>query len=262
MKNRDYDSRLQRFAKAMRGDATDAERQLWQIVRGGRIEGFHFRRQHPSGGYILDFYCDDLRLAIEADGGQHYMPEGKLHDLVRDAALTDTGIMVLRFNDHDILKHSDGVAETIYAKCVERATELGRPLRGARPRARAKATPSLTLPQGGGDKSSDHAEAGEKRGAGAATISLSSPLAEVATSSSSPLGDVAPSSSSQMPQVAISPTSPLADVAVSSSSQMARVAISPTSPLAAVTVSSSSPLGEAGRGLAPQTNAGTKGIYE
>ena len=165
MQDRDYTPRLSTFAKSMRSQPTDAERRLWQVLRAGNIEGFHFRRQHPIGGYILDFYCSDLRLAIEADGGQHYMPDGKQRDSRRDAALAGAGILMLRFSDYDILKHSDGVAETVYAKCVARAVELARPLRGARYRARqAAVTPSLTLPQGG-----------DKREA----QSFSSPLGEV-----------------------------------------------------------------------------------
>ena len=63
-------------ARVLRAEATDAERALWTILRDRRLGGVKFRRQHSVGPYILDFFCPALRLAIEADGGQHYTVEG------------------------------------------------------------------------------------------------------------------------------------------------------------------------------------------
>jgi len=59
------------LARKLRRDGTDVERRLWHRLRNGQIGGAHFRRQHPAGRYILDFYCPALALAIELDGGQH-----------------------------------------------------------------------------------------------------------------------------------------------------------------------------------------------
>jgi very-short-patch-repair endonuclease len=60
-----------RKARALRTNMTDAERRLWSILRGRRLHGYKFRRQHPFGPYILDFACFEHYLVIEADGGQH-----------------------------------------------------------------------------------------------------------------------------------------------------------------------------------------------
>jgi very-short-patch-repair endonuclease len=58
------------FARRLRRNSTDVEMQLWQKLRNKQL-GVDFRRQHPAGKFILDFYCPALRLAIELDGGQH-----------------------------------------------------------------------------------------------------------------------------------------------------------------------------------------------
>ena len=69
------------FAKAMRGNATEAERRLWSLLRAGRFEGHKFKRQVPLDGYILDFVCFEAKLIIEADGSQHLE---SVHDEIRD----------------------------------------------------------------------------------------------------------------------------------------------------------------------------------
>ena len=96
---------------------TDAERKLWWILRSRRLAGFKFRRQVPMAGYILDFYCVQVRLAVELDGGQHAEPEALEYDQRRSLALNQQGVRVLRFWDDDVLKHSDAVAQSIYDAC-------------------------------------------------------------------------------------------------------------------------------------------------
>src|SRR4051812_36327799 len=59
------------IARKLRRNETDVERRLWHRLRSGQICDVHFRRQHPAGRYILDFYCPALALAVELDGGQH-----------------------------------------------------------------------------------------------------------------------------------------------------------------------------------------------
>ena len=58
-------------ARDLRNNSTDAERALWQALRGRQLEGFRFRRQVPIAGYIADFLCPKSKLTIELDGGQH-----------------------------------------------------------------------------------------------------------------------------------------------------------------------------------------------
>jgi very-short-patch-repair endonuclease len=78
-------SDLLAFARELRQNETDAERLLWRLLRNRSLAGAKFRRQHPFPPYVLDFYCHELKLAIELDGGQHNLPEGRLHDKVRTA---------------------------------------------------------------------------------------------------------------------------------------------------------------------------------
>jgi very-short-patch-repair endonuclease len=59
---------------------TDAEKLVWGMVRGRRFECLKFRRQHRLGGFIVDFYCPEVRLVIELDGKRHFTAEGALHD--------------------------------------------------------------------------------------------------------------------------------------------------------------------------------------
>ena len=100
-------------SRNLRKNQTDAEKKLWTILRNRQLNGVKFRRQFPVGGYILDFYCPDFRLAIEADGGQHYENKVKDQDDLRTRELNNLGIEMIRFTDREILTNSDGVVEAI-----------------------------------------------------------------------------------------------------------------------------------------------------
>jgi len=76
-----------RRAKQLRGNMSPPEARLWQVLRRAQLDGLRFRRQHPVGPYILDFYCDSLRLCVEIDGSSHDQPERARHDERRDAWL-------------------------------------------------------------------------------------------------------------------------------------------------------------------------------
>ena len=89
------------------------------LLRRGKLDGHHFRRQVPVEGYILDFCCLSAGLAVEADGGQHYSDEGKRYDEERSEALRGKGIRILHFSDCDILKYPDAVQQTIYRELTE-----------------------------------------------------------------------------------------------------------------------------------------------
>jgi hypothetical protein len=71
---------LLRLSRTLRQESTDAETLMWQLLRGRQIAGAKFRRQHPFEPYVLDFYCHELKLAVEVDGGQHNEPAGRVHD--------------------------------------------------------------------------------------------------------------------------------------------------------------------------------------
>ncbi|HEY2730736.1 MAG TPA: endonuclease domain-containing protein [Polyangia bacterium] len=78
--------------RALRRASTDAEAALWGQLRARRFAGFKFRRQHPCGPYILDFYRAGSRVAVELDGGQHFEPAAKAYDERRTAYLRHRGI--------------------------------------------------------------------------------------------------------------------------------------------------------------------------
>ena len=105
------DSRLTRLSQNLRKNATPEENTLWyQYLRRHPVQ---FRRQHPIGPYIVDFYCAKARLVIELDGGQHFEPEARKKDLSRTAYLEQEGLAVLRFSNGDIHKNLRGVCQAI-----------------------------------------------------------------------------------------------------------------------------------------------------
>ena len=95
--------------RMLRRNATDAERRLWSMLRNRQIGGLKFRRQYAFGPYVLDFFCLNQKLAIEADGGSHLTPEGQAHDRVRTEYLQHHGVRVLRFTNTEILNESEVV---------------------------------------------------------------------------------------------------------------------------------------------------------
>ena len=101
------------FAKELRRASTDAEQALWQHLRGRRLNGFKFRRQHPVEGFILDFYCPQAGLAIELDGGGHAEPLQAKRDRERTEALERAGVTVLRFWNDEVLRQRSTVLEEI-----------------------------------------------------------------------------------------------------------------------------------------------------
>ncbi len=102
------------FARKLRQDATDPEALMWACLRSRRVNKRKFRRQHPVPPYVLDFYCADLKLSIELDGGQHNTAEGKRHDKVREAFLRSLGIETLRFTNDEMMRNTDGVMNMIW----------------------------------------------------------------------------------------------------------------------------------------------------
>jgi len=126
-KKRDRSERLRGFARDLRKEATDAEKRMWLILRDRRFSGFKFRRQYPVGGYIIDFFCARCRLGIELDGGQHNEDANREYDQRRTEKLELLGICILRFWDHEVLKETDAVSETIYQALMERERFLAAP---------------------------------------------------------------------------------------------------------------------------------------
>lgn len=89
-------------AKRLRREMTLPELVLWRELRRRQLSK-HFRRQHPEGPYVLDFYCSSPRLAVEVDGAAHDFVPQALRGERRDAWLTEQDIRVLRFSAAEIL---------------------------------------------------------------------------------------------------------------------------------------------------------------
>jgi crossover junction endodeoxyribonuclease RuvC len=104
------------LARRLRRNSTDVEMKLWQRLRNRQL-GVDFRRQHPAGTFVLDFYCPALRLAVEVDGGQHDI-EGE-RDRARDAWFAERGVTTLRFWNSDVTNNLAGVLESIACKIAE-----------------------------------------------------------------------------------------------------------------------------------------------
>jgi very-short-patch-repair endonuclease len=126
-------------ARKLRKAMTPAEGKLWSHLRNNNMHGLAFRRQHPMGAYVLDFYCAQAKLAVEVDGCQHNDEDHIEHDKIRDAWFADKAIRTLRFWNHDVLTNIENVLDTIWF-----AIEETHP---------TPSTPTPTLPlSGGGSK--------------------------------------------------------------------------------------------------------------
>jgi len=91
-----------RTAKVLRKKMTEAEKKVWKELRNRNLSGYKFRRQHPVGQYIVDFYCPGRGLVIEIDGGIHNEPEKHEKDQNRQAELDRLGLKVIRFTNEEV----------------------------------------------------------------------------------------------------------------------------------------------------------------
>ena len=96
-------------AKVLRMHMTEAEKLLWSVLRRKQLQGCRFRRQHPIGQFIADFYCHEKQLVIEVDGGVHLEEEQKEYDEGRNHEMQHWGIKILRFTNEEITKDLDNV---------------------------------------------------------------------------------------------------------------------------------------------------------
>jgi len=99
-----------RFLKKVQ---TEAEAALWERLRGRKLNGFKFRRQHPIDCYIVDFYCHESMLVIEVDGKIHEQNDNPDYDKNRTQDLIALGLMVIRFTNEQVLQDIDLILEEI-----------------------------------------------------------------------------------------------------------------------------------------------------
>ncbi len=114
---------LQEAARYLRRSMTLAEQALWKELRGQRLAGLRFRRQHPVGPYILDFACPERLLGIELDDGVHVDQEEK--DAARTATLEDYGWVVVRFPNEMVFSKLPLVLSTIESMVLSRPIARG-----------------------------------------------------------------------------------------------------------------------------------------
>jgi very-short-patch-repair endonuclease len=99
------------LSRQFRREPTSAERRFWDLVRDRRFDGHRFRRQHPLGTYIADFYCSELRLAVEIDGPIHDAQRDA--DRERDANLATFGVHVFRITNAEALGDSASILQRL-----------------------------------------------------------------------------------------------------------------------------------------------------
>ena len=106
---------IQERARELRRQQTPAEARLWAHLRGKQLHGLKFRRQHPLGRFIVDFYCPSRTLAVELDGHSHAEQED--YDRARTEWLESQGNRVIRFTNREVQESLPAVLEAIEEAC-------------------------------------------------------------------------------------------------------------------------------------------------
>ncbi|MBI4426683.1 MAG: endonuclease domain-containing protein [Candidatus Kerfeldbacteria bacterium] len=113
-------------SRDLRRHMTEQEVRLWVRLKQRGLLGYKFRRQQPIGRYYVDFYCPELKLAIELDGGHHFEPNQRAYDLVRQRSIESLGIKVVRYTNSDINQGIDVMLEDLAHRLRRRAFRLPR----------------------------------------------------------------------------------------------------------------------------------------
>src|SRR3989338_4664439 len=106
-------NRLEKARSVLRNSSTKAEIKLWNYLKGKQLKGYDFHRQKPVNNYIVDFFCNNLMLAIEIDGYTHSFESVAEKDAIKAEKLNEIGISVLRFSDNDVMNNIEGVISHI-----------------------------------------------------------------------------------------------------------------------------------------------------
>jgi very-short-patch-repair endonuclease len=104
-------------ARELRQRMTPAELILWRQLRGRRFANLKFRRQHPIGPYVADFYCHECKLIIELDGETHFGRENA--DQLRQSEIETCGYTVIRFTNSQLYEDLETVLELILTECTK-----------------------------------------------------------------------------------------------------------------------------------------------
>jgi UDP-N-acetylmuramyl tripeptide synthase/very-short-patch-repair endonuclease len=120
-----FDAQTLAFVRSLRETSTDTERWIWSFLRDRRVLGQKFRRQYAIAPYVLDFYCHELKLAIEIDGGQHNDAANAQHDARRNEYMAARGIRTLRYWNHDVQQQLEDVLADIWRCVSDLISEIG-----------------------------------------------------------------------------------------------------------------------------------------
>jgi very-short-patch-repair endonuclease len=113
IKNQRVTGKKKSRAKELRQNMTEAEKIFWNCVRGRKFRNLKFRRQQIVEGFVVDFYCDALRLCVEIDGALHNVESVKKYDAERDKALKMHGLMIMRFTNDEVISDVNRVLQNI-----------------------------------------------------------------------------------------------------------------------------------------------------
>jgi len=109
---------MQACARELRKELTPAEKKLWAYLRGGQLDGWHWRKQHAVGTYIVDFFCAKAKLVVEVDGDSHAEPDQIAYDAERTRWLTEEkGYTVARFANREVFQQTESVVLQIIELC-------------------------------------------------------------------------------------------------------------------------------------------------
>ena len=100
-------------ARVLREKMTETEEKLWNELKENKQNNYRFRRQHPIGFYIADFYCHNAKLVIEIDGSIHDLSGNIEYDSIRNKTMTNLGLTVLRFTNNEVMQNIQKVIEEI-----------------------------------------------------------------------------------------------------------------------------------------------------
>lgn len=106
---------IRKIAKVLRKNQTPQEQKLWSLLRNKKFQNLKFKRQVPFEKYVADFFCENQKLIIEIDGGQHNFKENRLYDEERTKFFENEGYRVIRFWNKEIDENIEGV----YLKIME-----------------------------------------------------------------------------------------------------------------------------------------------
>ena len=129
--------------RQLRNNLTKAEVIVWQHLKGRQVNNCKFRRQYSIGPFVLDFYCPELKLAIEIDGSSHDHEDAQAYDQERQKYIEALGITFLRFTNEQVYKNIESVVMSINEKSLQ--------LKQTPPLGKGRKQRFLVLPLGKGE---------------------------------------------------------------------------------------------------------------